>query len=356
MRLRPLLACSILSAAALPGCGDPAPPPSGGQTQPASFDRLSDWELFADLQNLTPARDVVPYDVNAPLFTDYAEKRRFVKIPAGQPVDTTPAGDLSFPEGSVLVKAFAYPGSTGELEPVEVRLLVREKDRFRPYVYVMDESGLDAVRKVAGASLRLGRVDPQGNRQELRYLVPNENECHECHGEGTDIEPLGAITEQLDRSHDYGAGPESQLEHFASLGWFEAGPGEPDRLVDPFGDAPLGLRARSYLHANCAHCHSAKREASQSGLMLSFSETDPAARAPASWGECKIPTSAGGATCGLTFDIVPGDPDQSILLCRLASVDPTVAMPPLGRALAHDEGIALIAQWITGNDRPSCFD
>jgi hypothetical protein len=80
--------------------------------------------------------------------------------------------------------------------------------------------------------------------------------------------------------------------------------------------------------------------------LLDFAATDPASQPPANWGVCKIPTSAGGATCGHTYDIVPGDPDRSIMICRMASTDLEVRMPPLGIRLVHAEGLALVRQWI----------
>jgi len=46
------------------------------------------------------------------------------------------------------------------------------------------------------------------------------------------------------------------------------------------------------------------------------------------------------------FDIVPGTPDESILLHRMLSTEADVAMPELGRALVHIEGVSLIRDWI----------
>jgi len=43
---------------------------------------------------------------------------------------------------------------------------------------------------------------------------------------------------------------------------------------------------------------------------------------------------------------VPGDPDASILVYRMETGDPAAAMPELGRALVHEEGVALIREWI----------
>ena len=46
------------------------------------------------------------------------------------------------------------------------------------------------------------------------------------------------------------------------------------------------------------------------------------------------------------YDIVPGAPDQSILLFRMDNVEPDQMMPEVGRSTIHTEGIALIRAWI----------
>ena len=75
---------------------------------------------------------------------------------------------------------------------------------------------------------------------------------------------------QLDR--------DGQIERFVSLGWFANEPPPPEereRLYDPFGDAPLSDRVRSYLDSNCGHCHTEGGQASQSALLLGWEYTDP---------------------------------------------------------------------------------
>jgi hypothetical protein len=46
------------------------------------------------------------------------------------------------------------------------------------------------------------------------------------------------------------------------------------------------------------------------------------------------------------FDIVPGKPDDSILMHRMASTRPGVMMPEIGRSTVDREGTALIRSWI----------
>jgi hypothetical protein len=56
--------------------------------------------------------------------------------------------------------------------------------------------------------------------------------------------------------------------------------------------------------------------------------------------------AAGRGSGGHEFSILPGQPDRSILLHRMLSSEPGVMMPQFGRALIHEDGVALIRQWI----------
>ena len=56
--------------------------------------------------------------------------------------------------------------------------------------------------------------------------------------------------------------------------------------------------------------------------------------------------AAGRGSGGREFDIVPGQPDQSIIMFRMTSVDPGIMMPELGKRLIHTEGVELIREWI----------
>ncbi|MEL7103812.1 MAG: hypothetical protein AAGL97_14765, partial [Pseudomonadota bacterium] len=94
-----------------------------------------------------------------------------------------------------------------------------------------------------------------------------------------------------------------------------------------------------------AHCHKATGSASNSGLWLDWEIEDAV-----TWGVGKHPTAAGRGAGDALVVIKPGDPAASILSFRMASDEPGIAMPELGRALVHDEGVALIEAWITQMD------
>jgi Asp/Glu/hydantoin racemase len=104
---------------------------------------------------------------------------------------------------------------------------------------------------------------------------------------------------------------------------------------------PAGPLARAYLDVNCAHCHQPGGGASNSGLDLRWEQADPHA-----YGIMKRPVAAGRGAGDRDFSIVPGHTEQSILLYRMDSAEPGIAMPELGRSSIDHEGVALVGRWI----------
>jgi hypothetical protein len=105
--------------------------------------------------------------------------------------------------------------------------------------------------------------------------------------------------------------------------------------------ASLDARARAWLEINCDHCHQSGGAAQNSGLDLRASQ-----REPVKIGIRKPPVAAGTGSGGLRYDILPGKPDESILMFRLLSTHPDVMMPELGKRMVHEEGVELVRQWI----------
>lgn len=353
-----LLSFALLAACSSGGARSPDSGEASAGVTPAPEDEpwktLEEWHLFDDARKQSPGTRVVPYDVNSPLYADYAQKHRFLYVPPGERIGYSDTDVWAFPVGTILVKTFSYladardPSSAERL--LETRLLIHQSTGWKPHTYVWDEEQTEATLRTGGADLDTTFVDPSGEGRTNAYSVPSENDCRSCHGKLGQTDTLGGRTRQLDRDNDYGDGPENQLDHLADLGLFDAAPAPAEgrtRLVDPFGDAPLYDRARSYFDGNCAHCHRAgNSQGSQSGLFLDFESTDPAEGRLARIGVCKQPASAGGATCGYSFDIVPGKPEESIYVCRMESTDAKYKMPTVGRNLVHTEGVALVQDWI----------
>ena len=143
--------------------------------------------------------------------------------------------------------------------------------------------------------------------------------------------------------------PVDALEPDRRSRWLRPSPAEAPRLAvwDDPKSGTLDARARAWLEINCAHCHNPQGPARNSGLDLLASQ-----QKPTSFGIGKPPVAAGIGSGGLAFDIVPGQPDKSILVYRIASTHPGIMMPELGKRLVHDEGVALIREWIAAMPAP----
>ncbi len=344
----------MMLAVVLAACSDDgADPASAVSPAPpgAPHESLAEWNLFTDGAKQLPNERVIAYDVISPLYSDYTFKRRFLWIPDGTTIGYVDDAPWTFPDGTIMVKSFSYLSdyrdpAVGE-RLLETRLLVNEPGGWEAHTYVWSDDQAQAIREVAGDIITLEWIDLAGDAQTNDYIVPNTNECQDCHGEKPVQVPLGPRTRQLDR--------DGQLEQLDELGLLSGSPAtERTTLVDPFGDASESERVRSYFDSNCGHCHTEGGTASDSALLLSYEFTDPAVDSASNWGVCKVPTSAGGATCGRTFDGVPGDPEASIIMCRLESGDPEVRMPPLVSRFPHAEGNELVRMWIENMEPSGC--
>lgn len=305
------------------------PPPKVDDTLIASDSlpkTLGNYGFFLDRAANDPAPGVVPYRLNMPLFSDGAEKHRFVYVPDGQEIAIGDQGLLEFPVGSALIKTFAF-GEGGSQRKIETRVLLHRADGWIALPYVWNEEQTEATLALAGK--RVPVTTPWG--EEISYRVPNKNQCKECHGLEGAVTPIGPKTRNLSTAW---------LQSF--LGTVPEGADTMPRWEDRAA-ADRTAAARAYLDVNCAHCHRPGSTASNSGLDLRWETDDPHAI-----GINKRPVAAGRGSGGLQFDIVPGDPDASILVYRMGSGEPGVAMPELGKATVDEEGVALVERWIAG--------
>jgi len=323
---------------------------------------LSRYRFFVstDLATLTANDRVVPYDLNTPLFSDYAWKSRFIYLADGQTMTYDDTDSFSLPEGAVILKTFSYPDDMrqpdGPIRHIETRLLIHRNDGWEGLPYVWNDDQADARLSVAGAQEHISWIHSDGSQRDVDYVVPNKNQCKQCHEEAVDVlGPIGPKARHINRDLDYGAGPENQLTHFADLGMLTGAPADPadaprDAVFDDDATGTVDQRARAWLDINCAHCHNPGGAARVSGLDLRSAQTTPY-----DFGICKTPVAAGPGSGGLQYDIVPGDPDHSILVYRIDSTDPAVMMPELGRHVVHEEGVALIRDWIAAMPADPCL-
>jgi uncharacterized repeat protein (TIGR03806 family) len=316
---------------------------------------------------------VVPYDVNTALFSDYALKQRAIYVPDGAAATYDPEQALGFPVGSVIIKTFYFPADLrapdDEQRLIETRLMVRHDDGWHPLPYIWNADQRDAVLSPAGEVRAISFIGEDGAPRSANYLIPERNQCETCHarqeapGAPLELALIGVKARHLNRGYDYGAaGVRNQLDHLGELGMLSGAPAAATlpaaydfRPIEATGAAALApaeldAAARSYLDINCAHCHNpAGVNGMTSQLFLDHDNGDLF-----HLGVCKRPGSAGTGNGGLTFDIVPGNPDQSILYFRTDTTKVGAMMPLLGRSLTHGRGTELLRAWIAAMPADDC--
>jgi uncharacterized repeat protein (TIGR03806 family) len=311
-------------------------------------EKLSEYGFFKNrLADLDPQTDVIPYSVNTPLFSNYAEKLRFVKFPEGSTAIYNDTSAFDLPEGTVLIKNFYYPNDFRKPEKgrhiLETRLMVHESTGWQAYPYIWNDEQTEAYYDPAGETKQIEYTNAAGKKVRSPYVIPNKNQCKGCHGKAGKLLPIGITARQLNMSL---TGTGNQLAYWHKIGVLDRLPDVIPKLA-VWNDAATGSlneRARAYLDANCGHCHSPIGPANTSGLFLDIFQKEEGRL-----GVNKTPVAAGRGAGDFVFDIKPGDPQHSILIFRMNTVDPAIAMPEIGREQVHEEGVALISEWIKKN-------
>lgn len=303
------LACAIATACDFRHC-----PPVDETALAALPTRLSGTGLYADIATGTVADDVLAFTPRFPLWTDGAEKRRWLALPAGATIDAADPDEWRFPEGTRAWKEFVRDG---------VRVETRYLEKVGPgdadwaaVAYVWDDADATALPE--------GEPDARATAHD----VPAADDCAACHA-GRASFLLGVSAVQLDDTDALGA--------LLADGRIAPAPGA---VSQPEADAA----ALGYLHANCAHCHNADRDdvgCYDPGNGFDF--TLPAAVLADAHDAPALQTAA--------IRLAPGNPDGSEVLHRMGKRTRSVfpdAMPPLGTEEVDAEGIATLRAWIEG--------
>ena len=299
---------------------------------------LSDYGFFADAPAQVPGAGVVPYRLNTALWSDGADKLRFVYVPNGKQAKAMPAdangGLLDLPVGSALIKTFAFT-QNGKRQLIETRLLLHRAEGWVALPYLWNAEQTEARLALAGA--RVPVTTPAG--EHISYRVPNKNQCKECHGLNGAVVPIGPKPRNLSREW---------LAEMVAANHLDAMPVGAGSfpLWEARDTASASVAARAYLDVNCAHCHRPGASASNSGLDLRREQADRSAL-----GVMKRPVAAGRGAGQLLFGVVPGKPAESIMVHRMASTEPGVAMPELGKDTVDREGLAVVRKWIAEGAR-----
>ena len=231
---------------------------------------------------VVPNGGVTPYDLNTPLFSDYAVKVRTVWLPENTHVNYVADARFEFPVGTVITKSFGFPADfrsqSAPVKWVETRVLVHATEGWKATSYVWDDAQRDARVSVGGEILSLSFVDAHGQTQRPAYLVPSQAQCKKCHANDGAMITLGPWAGQLNRDFSYADGTENELARWSRLGLLAGAPPPAKAPRLPAFDDPsqgsVTARARAYLQANCAYCHNGTGEARTSGLVLNATATD----------------------------------------------------------------------------------
>jgi len=342
----------------------PAPPPA---TDAPVFPRLlSETGLFVSTAEHTPDPGLIPYSVNASLWSDGADKERLIALPGDGQIAfddvtyPTPPPGWQFPDGAVLVKTFTMEmeaGNPASSRRLETRLLhykdmPGDRERYgaqfwRGYTYVWNDEQTDAeLLDAAGADrvLTIHDAAAPGGVREQTWHFPSRAECTLCHTMAAKY-ALGVNTLQMNRLHDYGHNQtRNQLAQLQEWGVFSKPlPAAPETLPkladDQDTSAPVGDRARAYLHANCSHCHRL-----WGGGLTDFELTANLPLEKTGTVGAKPERGAYGLTDPKL--IVPGDPDRSLLLHRMTLLG-LGRMPHVASNRVDDNGVRLIREWIS---------
>jgi mono/diheme cytochrome c family protein len=369
------------------------PAPAGTEVPP--FPKtLSETGLFKQVPGHELVDAFLPYDVNVPFWSDGAVKHRwFALTGTDTTIDATREGGWKFPDDSVIVKSFQLetkPGDAASRKWIETRIMVKRQGEWTGYTYEWNDAQtegtlVDANGKDKPFALAASTDGSQPERtQTWRY--PSRAECMVCHSRAANY-VLGLCTVQQNRERDYSFGRASQLEVYERAGlikfdaaeqakdalrerltrmgtvheklddalkelapqggqrgpswgaWLGANAADLPRLVDPFDTSrDLAVRAKSFLHANCASCH-VMAGGGNAQMDLAWHAAPDKVKVVGAKPVHALPGIEDARI------VAPGSPDRSVMWKRL-SLRGRGQMPPIGSNEIDAAGRDLIRQWI----------
>jgi uncharacterized repeat protein (TIGR03806 family) len=317
---------------------------------------LSQTGAFKNTRELNTSDSLIPYDLNVSFWSDGASKARWISVPYEGPdrcekIKFSPAGEWSFPKGTVLVKHFEL--ATDETRPevrrrLETRLLVCDSTgSVYGVTYKWRPDNSDAELLATNLSEAIVIKTASGTRTQTWYY-PSREDCKTCHTDKAGG-VLGIKTRQINREFEFPSGTrENQLRSWSELGLLEpevdeAALGNCAKLAQAHDESrSLEDRARSYLDANCAHCHR------PGGTVAYFDARydTPLASQNLIDGQILIDQGVDHARA-----IAPNDIWRSIIFMRANTVE-GIKMPPLAHEVLDRESMSLLKQWIESMPGP----
>ncbi|MBL8524310.1 MAG: fibronectin type III domain-containing protein [Betaproteobacteria bacterium] len=326
-------------------------PTATSQAMPAT---LSAAGVFTDLASRTPKAGYIPYVLNSPLWTDGADKSRYIGVPfdSTQPNDPvlspkigfSPTGNWTFPNGTVIIKNFDMkvderPGAIDPIRRLETRLLIRNADgtiRGATYRWGLPTGGVytdDPTIVNAREDVTLNIIQADGSTRQQLYTFPGPDDCTTCHNAKAGM-VLGLRTAQLNGDLTYAATGRTanQLHTLNQLNMFNVAIADPstyDEAVDVNDTtATYEHRVRSYLASNCSHCHMPQNI----GPIYDMRFETPSET-----------TNIFGAPFN---GLVRGNPSISRLYVRDSALPGNQPMPPIARNVPDQRVLSLYSEWM----------
>ncbi len=304
----------------------------GAVTGPA---HLADTGLYSDFASRTLAPGIIEYTPRWPLWSDGAEKKRYLLLPPNTKIDTSDMDNWAFPVGTKVWKEFDVGTSS---TPVETRLLWKVNDtQWWEVAYAWTADGTDAVTAIDGG------VDALGTTHD----IPSQQDCLTCHSNVRDV-LIGVSALQLGASD--GDGTLAALANAGSLS------NAPAASYDVPGSG-VTKDALGYLHGNCGHCHNSDyaspklQTQTAMRLRLAVSDTTPAMAPVYATATCLVMKHV--VPPDIVYALVPGDPDASGIPVRMNLRD-SYQMPPVCTKFADEAGVATVSAWVASLDGGPC--
>lgn len=290
--------------------------------------------MYRDVPNKVLAPGVREFKPAYQLWSDGAEKKRWIYLPEGTQIDNTDANDWRMPNGTRLFKEFRWKGHL-----VETRLYEKQSSGIWVKATYHWNEGETAATRHHGGIVKVAGDD---------YGIPTETQCDECH-KGRKDRSLGFDQLLLSLPGATGLTLQDLIDE--------------DRLTKPLasGQATLGddgtnkaADALGYMHVNCGVCchnDNIASDAFSTGMFLRLPAEAADGRSPAGFDSLTTTIGIGAETGRWKGQprIKPGDPSGSLVYHLMGLRDPSNSkdrMPPIGSVVVDTDGIKAVHSWI----------
>lgn len=285
---------------------------------------LSELNLFSgNLGDLNISSKAFKYELNTPLFTDYAHKQRLIALPENTTLQYDGDGLPIFPDNTVIAKTFYYNVDERDLSLgriiIETRVLIKINGLWETGDYKWNAAQNEATLDLNGSIVPVTWIDVEGATNSSNYKIPSNTDCFTCHNTFDVTTPIGPKL----RNMNFVVNGVNQLDDFINNQHLTgvSGSSEVSSTINwQDTSVPLEDRARSYLDINCAHCHIEGGNCGNQSILRLAYET--------SLNDSKI-----------------AERKVSISL-RISEYNEGFSMPYIGTTMIHSEGVELIRDYL----------